>query len=265
MREDQGEIAAAEAGALPPRQLEWADLRGTLHVHSDAADGRASLAELHAAARDLGWEYVGVCDHVRSAAKPRGLDPAGFAAQRRALAALPPRGPRWLHGVEVDVRRDGDLDTGAVRLEDFDFVVAAVHEGFDLDHDAQTQRLLRAVAHPRVTILAHPTGRILLHREPCEADWPAVFSAAAAAGVAVEITCHPQRMDLDGLLAKQARDHGALVHIGPDAHDVIGLEATRLGIGSARRAWLEAAQVLNTKSWEEVRAHVRNRRDAPAA
>jgi len=265
LREDQGEIAAAEAGTLPQQLIETADVRGTLHVHTDAADGRASLTDLCAAAQARGWQYLGICDHARNAAKPRGLDAAGFAAQRRAIAALPSQGLHVFHGVEVDVLPDGRLDIADDQLAAFDFVIAAVHSGFDLDHDAQTRRLLKAIAYPRVTVLAHPTGRILLHREPCEADWPAVFAAAVAAGVAVEITCHPQRMDMDGLLAKQARDHGALVHVGPDAHDVAGLDDMRLGIGSARRAWLEPRQVLNTWTLEEVRAHVQSRRSAPSA
>lgn len=265
LREDQGEIEAAETHALPARLLAPDDLRGVLHVHTDAAGGRSSLAALVRAAATRRWEYIGISDHGPGAPHARGLDAAVFERQRRDLEKLATQhGIRILHGVECEIRADGSLDLDASVLQQFDFVIAGAHAGFDLDREAQTRRLVRAIENPCTTILAHPTGRILLQRDACDADWPAVFEAAARHGVALEIDAHPQRMDLDGLLAKQAREHGAIVCIGPDAHDVDGLGNVTHGVGSARRAWLEPRGVLNAWSLNDLDAHLRARRSQRA-
>lgn len=265
LREDQGEIEAAEAQALPSRLLSPDDLRGVLHVHTGAAGGRSSLEALVRAAAARGWEYVGISDHGPGAPHTRGLDAAGFERQRRDLDKLATKHDiRILHGVECEIGADGSLDLDASVLQQFDFVIAGAHAGFDLDREAQTRRLVGAIENPCTTILAHPTGRILLQRDACDADWPAVFEAAARHGVALEIDAHPQRMDLDGLLAKQAREHDALLCIGPDAHDAEGLGNVAHGIGSARRAWLEPQGVLNAWPLADLEAHLRTRRSRSA-
>src|SRR5262245_1242833 len=212
MREDRGEIEAAEVGELPGRLVEADDLRGAFHVHTSASDGRASLEAMARAARDLGWEYLGIADHGPGAAWAHGLDAARQSEQRRDVErvrqTLP--GLRVFHGIECDIRPDGSLDADDAMLASFDFVIAAPHSALHLGRDEQTRRLLQALSHPRVMVLAHPTGRILMHRQACDADWPVVFEAAAQHGVVIEITCHPQRMDVDGALAHAAREKGAL-------------------------------------------------------
>jgi DNA polymerase (family 10) len=254
LREDQGEIEAAAAGGLPARLIELADLRGAFHVHTTASDGRDTLAAMVRAARDLGWEWIGISDHGPGAVWAQGLDRARFAAQRRDIERVRKEvaGIRVLHGVEAEILPDGSLDVDAAGIADGDFVVAAVHSGFHLGRDDQTRRLVRAVENPRTTLLAHPTGRVLLRRPGYEVDLAAVLAAAARHGVAVEIDAHPQRMDLDGRGARLARDHGALVCISPDAHVVAGLADLRYGVGLARRGWLEPQHVVNVWTGERV-------------
>jgi len=263
LREDQGEIDAAESGSLPRRLVELEDLKGAFHVHTTDSDGRDSLVTMVRAARELGWEYVGISDHSQSAVYARGLDLQRLAAQRQAVAALAGTVPgiRVFHGIESDILPDGRLDYEDEVLSQFDFVIAAVHSAFNLSRDAQTQRLLRAVANPHTTILGHPTGRILLRRPGYEVDLPAVLEAAAQHGVVVEIDAHPQRLDVDGAAARLARDKGALLCISPDAHAVAGLGDLRYGVGTARRGWLEPRHVLNTRSAAELEAYLKHRRE----
>ena len=264
MREDRGEIEAAETDAMPRRLLELSDLRGAFHVHTDAGDGRDSLEALVRAAHARGWEYIGIADHGPAAAWAHGLDTKRFDAQRRAVDALRKRLPqiRILHGVEAGIQPDGSLDLEDTALAQFDFVIAALHTALHLGRDEQTTRIRRAVTNPRVTFLAHPTGRILLERPGCDADWREVFAAAAEHGVVVEITAHPYRMDVDGLNAALAREQGALLAIAPDAHDVAGLGHVEYGVGSARRGWLEPGHVLNTRSAHDIEAFLRRLRES---
>jgi DNA polymerase (family 10) len=266
MREDRGEIEAAETGDLPARLVEASDVRGAFHVHTAASDGRAGLEAMVRAARDRGWEWIGIADHGPGAPWARGLDAAGLASQRREIervqAAVP--GIRVFQGVECDIRADGALDLDDAALLRLDFVIAAVHGALHLGRDDQTRRLLRAIEHPRVTILGHPTGRVLLHESGCEAEWPAVFEAAARRGVLIEIDAHPQRMDVDGTLAHSARERGATLCIGLDAHDVEGLANVDLGIGMARRGWLEPRHLIDTQSVAEVDAYLQRHRKGTA-
>jgi len=162
------------------------------------------------------------------------------------------------------VLADGRLDADDGMLAECDFVIAAFHAGFQLSREDQTRRLLGAIDHPRTTILGHPTSRILLHRRGIEADWQVIFEAAARHGVVVEIDSHPQRMDLDGMGARAARDKGALLCISPDAHDVAGLAAVRYGVGLARRGWIGPQDVLNTQSFEAVQARLRQHHGSAA-
>lgn len=267
MREDRGEIEAAETSELPAALLQPGDLRGAFHVHTDAGDGRDSLEVVVRAAVARGWQYIGISDHGPDAAWARGLDAKRFEVQRRAIQALQKQLPqiRILHGVEAGVLADGTLDLPSAMLESFDFVIAAVHAALHLGRDEQTKRLCRVVANPQVTFLAHPSGRILLERPGCDADWREVFTAAATHGVVVELTAHPYRMDIDGLNAALAREQGALVAVAPDAHDAAGLANVEYGVGSARRGWLEARHVLNTRTAAEIEEFLRRRRTSGGA
>ena len=266
MREDQGEIEAALHGGVPKNLLALSDLKGALHVHTTASDGRDSLESLVTGAVALGWQYIGISDHAAGSLRPTGLDAAKLAAQRREIEQLRRRLPQIgiLHGIEVEVLADGRLDADDGMLAECDFVIAAFHAGFQLSREDQTRRLLGAIDHPRTTILGHPTSRILLHRRGIEADWQVIFEAAARHGVVVEIDSHPQRMDLDGMGARAARDKGALLCISPDAHDVAGLAAVRYGVGLARRGWIGPQDVLNTQSFEAVQARLRQHHGSAA-
>jgi DNA polymerase (family 10) len=259
LREDEGEIEAAESDSLPRRLLTLEDLRGTFHVHTQASDGRDSLEGAVRAARDRGWEYIGISDHSHSSG---GMQRDAALAQIEEVARVARRLPGIciLHGIEVEIRPDGSLDEPADMLRRFDFVIAAVHDHLELGRDEQTQRLLRALENPYVSILAHPTSRILFERPAIDVDLAAVFDAAARHGVAVEINGQPKRMDPDGALIRTARDRGALLCVNPDAHDVPGLAHVEYGVGLARRGWLEPHQVLNTRDAAGIDAYLVERR-----
>jgi len=260
LREDEGEIEAAASGALPARLLESGDLRGAFHVHTQYSDGRDSLLDMVEAASARGWQYVGISDHSQSS-RARGMSAGRVLEQLAELDRLAGRrlGIRVFRGIEAEVGLDGELDTDADLLRRFDFVIAAVHEGLDLDRETQTRRLLRVLANPFTTILAHPTSRRLFERGGIDVDLAAVFDAAAKRGVAIEINAQPQRMDPDGSLIRQARERGAAFCVDPDAHDVAALANVDLGVGLARRGWLGPGNVLNTWDAERMADHLQRR------
>jgi len=260
MREDRGEIETAEVGELPGRLVEVRDIRGALHARTRAGAGRDTLQAMVAGARARGWEWLGIADAGPRMTWARGLDAKRLAAQRRDIAGVQAKDLRVFHGVECDIDADGALDLPDEVLAQLDFVIAAIHGSLQLGRDHQTQRILRAIENPHVRVLGHPTSRILLERAGIEADWPVIFAAAAERGVLIEIDAHPQRMDVDGTLAHSAREQGALVCIGVDAHDVAGLDHVEYGIGMARRGWLEPAHVFDTRSAADVEAYF-SRRD----
>ncbi len=248
LREGEGEVAAAASGALP-ELLEERDVAGAVHVHTTDSDGTASLDEMAAAAASLGWSLLGIADHSQAAAYAHGLDAARLRAQGEAIAARNAAGgtPLLLRGVEADILADGALDLpDGVPL---DFVVASVHSSFRQSSEAQTTRLMRAVARGRGTILGHPTGRLLLAREGYQVDLEAVLQAAAASGAAVEINAHPFRLDLDWRWVRRARALGVPISIGPDAHEPSGLADVHWGVGTARKGWATARDVLNARPW----------------
>jgi DNA polymerase (family 10) len=261
LREDAGEIEAAERGALP-RLVERRDIRGILHVHSNWSDGRATLEEMIRAAASAGYAYVGISDHSRTAAYARGLKIEDVARQRAEIETLRARTPgiRILHGIESDILPDGSLDYPEEVLKEFDFVIGSVHSGFTMAGAEMTRRVVRAVENPFLTILGHPTGRLLLGRDAFAIDLDAVIAAAAASGAAIEINASPHRLDLDAVKARQAKEAGVAVSINPDAHDVDGIADVEYGVDTARRAWLEAADVLNARPWEEIAERVERRR-----
>ncbi|RFC41384.1 MAG: DNA polymerase (family 10), partial [Verrucomicrobia bacterium] len=245
LREGLGETRAAMSGELP-HLVTAHDLRGVLHCHSQYSDGGAAIAELAGAAQARGWSYLGISDHSQSSFYAGGLTTESLAKQHDEIDALNARLTdfRVLKGVEADILPCGRVDYPVDVLDRFDYVIASVHSRFGMDEAQMTHRVLKALDDPHVTILGHPTGRLLLTREPYAIDMNAVLERAARSGVAVELNADPHRLDLDWRLCRTARDHGTLIEIGPDAHSVDGLENIHLGIGMARKGWLSAADVL---------------------
>jgi len=264
LREGQGEIEAAERGELPAL-VEERDLLGAIHVHTTESDGRDSLEDMVAAAAGAGYRYVAITDHSQTAAYAGGLTPERVLAQREAIRALRPRFPdlRIFHGTEADILSDGSIDFGDEFLGNFDLVVASIHSRFGLPPEEQTRRLIRAVRNPMVSILGHPTGRLLLSREGAAADMEAVIDAAAESGCALEINSNPRRLDLDWRLCRRAVAKGALLSIDPDAHSVGEISLARYGVGIARKGWVTAAATLNTRGPRELEAWLEARRGGP--
>ncbi|HYH63406.1 MAG TPA: DNA polymerase/3'-5' exonuclease PolX [Urbifossiella sp.] len=263
LREDTGEMEAAEAKALP-RLLEYGDLRGVFHNHTTYSDGSASLEEMALAAKALGWEYFGVGDHSQSLAVARGMPPSVVRKQWDEIDAVNARltGVRILKGIESDILQDGSLDYPDELLAGFDYVVGSVHTHFGMTEAEQTERVCRALAHPALTMLGHATGRLLLKREGYKIDLEEVLKTAARFGKMVEINANPYRLDLDWVHAKRAKALGVQLVINPDAHSPGQLGLTRYGVDVARRGWLEAKDVFNTRSLAEVQAELARRKRA---
>jgi len=254
LREDTGELEAARRGELP-KLIELADLKGDLHSHTNATDGRNTLREMALAAKAAGLEYLAITDHSRRLTMAHGLDPQRLAKQIAEIDELNRslKGITLLKGIEVDILEDGTLDLPDSILAKLDLVVGAVHSKFDLARAKQTARILKAMENPHFSILAHPTGRLIEEREPYEVDMLAVVRKAKRLGVALELNAHPDRLDLTDTHCRVAKDEGALVAIGSDAHGVDGFEVLKYGVGQARRGWLEKKDVLNARGLAELR------------
>lgn len=265
LREGLGESVAAVDGSLPSLVTE-ADLRGALHCHSQYSDGGATIAELAAAARARGWRYLGISDHSQSAFYSGGLTVETLARQHDEIDAINATYAdfRVLKGIEADILPCGRVDYPEAVLDRCDYVIASVHSRFGMNAAQMTERVCKALDDPHVTILGHPTGRLLLTREPYAIDMDTVLAHAASRGVAVELNADPHRLDLDWRLCRTARAHGALVAIGPDAHSVDGLDNIALGIGMARKGWLAAADVLNARELPALQGFVAGRRTGVA-
>lgn len=261
MREGLDEIERAAAGPLPSL-IEDVDLRGTFHVHSTWSDGTASLEGMARAAAALGWEYLGIADHSRSAAYAGGMSVEQVREQWAEIDAWNARGEApWLFkGIESDILVDGALDYPDELLIGFDFVVASVHSRFRLPREEMTARIVRAVRHPCTTFLGHPTGRLLLAREGYEVDLDAVLDAADEAGVIVELNANPHRLDLDWRVLRARLPRNKRTSIHPDAHSPQGLEDVLWGVHAARKAGARAADVLNCEPLSKVREHFDGRR-----
>jgi DNA polymerase (family 10) len=263
LRENRGEIEAAERRMLP-RLIERQDLQGDVHMHTTATDGRADAETMARAARDAGLRYIAITDHSQALAMANGLNEAQALAHARDVRGLNQRpefdGFTALAGIECDIRPDGTLDLAPECLAELDYVVASVHSAFNQEEAQMTDRLLRAIACPYVDTVGHPTGRLILKREPYRFDVDRVFAAAAAAGVAMEINCQADRLDLDEDHARRARAHGIPLIVASDAHSPAALGGLRWGINVARRAWLEAEDVSNTKPVDAFRSALRRNR-----
>ncbi|MDQ3997254.1 MAG: DNA polymerase/3'-5' exonuclease PolX, partial [Gemmatimonadota bacterium] len=261
LRERADDLDAAERGEIPTL-VEYGDIRGVLHCHSNFSDGAATIEEMAGAARARGWSYVGISDHSESAFYAGGVSRDRILEQHeqidRVNATLD--GVRVLKGVEADILADGRVDYDEDFLERFDYVIGSIHSRFAMDEAAMTARVLTALDNPHLTILGHPTGRLLLTREPYAIDMHAVLEKAGAVGVAVELNADPHRLDLDWRLLRTAKARRVAVEIGPDAHSTHALDNTAIGVGIARKAWLEASDVLNARNVEDVLAFARARR-----
>jgi DNA polymerase (family 10) len=251
LRENRGEIEAAIAGTLP-ELIELADLRGDLQMHTDVTDGRHTALQMARAAKALGREYIAITEHSKAVTVARGLDDAGILERAAELRRLRVPGLRVLAGVEVDIRRDGSLDLEPQTLRQLDVVVASVHSYLNLPRGEMTRRVIRAVESGLIHVLGHPTGRILNVRELIEVDLKAVIQACVRHGVALEINAHPERLDLNDVNAKLAKEMGARFVISTDAHSTDELGLLRYGVGVARRAWLTKEDVLNTLPVERL-------------
>jgi DNA polymerase (family 10) len=261
LRESMGEIEAAARRELPDL-VTFDDLRGVLHCHSDYSDGSATIEEMANAAKERGWDYIGISDHSESAFYAGGLKRDKILRQHEEIDRLNAQmnGFRILKGIEADIMADGRLDYDAQILDRFEYVIGSIHSRFSMDGEAMTKRVLAALDDPHLTILAHPTGRLLLSREPYPIDVEAVLEKAVEVGVAVELNADPHRLDLDWRYCRQGKELGATIGIGPDAHSTAGLDNVHFGIGMARKAWLEAGEILNTRSADDVLAFARKRR-----
>ncbi|HKA56407.1 MAG TPA: DNA polymerase/3'-5' exonuclease PolX [Candidatus Binatia bacterium] len=260
LREDHGEVDAARHNALP-RLVTLGDIRGNLHMHSRWTDGAQTIEEMARACKELGYEYCAITDHSQSTRVAGGLDAAGFKKQWQEVEQVRRRldGITLLAGIEVDILPDGSLDLPDDVLEAFDIVVASVHSHLQMPQPEITRRILKAVAHPAVDILAHPTERLLNKREPMAADIEAVLRAAKEHGVAVELNAQPDRLDLNDVQVRRARELGVKVAINSDAHSTENLRFMRYGVDQARRGWLEKRDVLNTMGWQEFRRWLQRR------
>lgn len=261
LRENRGEVEASVKGALP-RLVTLEDIRGDLQMHSTWSDGKVSLEEMALACLARGYEYAAITDHSQAMAMVQGLTPQRAREQWAEVEEVRERvqGIEILKSAEVDILKDGTLDLPDEILEGLDLVVVSVHSFMDQDKTTMTERVLRAIRHPSVDILAHPTGRLLNRREPFEMDVEAVLTAAAEFGVAVELNANPNRLDLSDVHVLRAKELGVKVVISTDAHSPKGLENMRFGVDQARRGWLEAGDVLNTMPAADFTAWLQRRK-----
>ncbi|MGD0829162.1 MAG: DNA polymerase/3'-5' exonuclease PolX, partial [Desulfobaccales bacterium] len=253
LREDRGEIEAAQQGRLP-RLITLADIKGDLHTHTRATDGRNTLEEMAQAARELGYQYLAITNHSKRVSMVHGYDARDLAAEMDQIDRLNAKlqGIVVLKAIEMDILEDGSLDLPDEILKELDLTVCAVHYNFNLSREEMTGRIIRAMDNPYFNILAHPSGRLIQRREPYEVDMERLMLAAKERGCFMELDAQPDRLDLVDIHCNLAKDLGVKVAISTDAHSIADFNFMRLGIGQARRGWLEAADVLNTRPWPQL-------------
>src|SRR5215813_4082907 len=261
LRENWGEFEAAEEHSLP-KLIEKENLRGAFHCHTTASDGHNSIEEMAEAARELGLEYLGIADHSRSSVQGHGIAADKLLEQVGTIRKLNKKfnGFRLFVGIECDILRDGKLDFDDEILAELDFVIVSIHSVFNLSEAEMTKRVVRAMGNPFATILAHPTGRLLLKREPYSIDIPAVLEAAAATGTWIELNAAPKRLDLDWRWWPLAKAKGVKCVINPDAHRTERLQDLWFGIGIARKGWLTKDDVVNCLPLAKIEKALRTKR-----
>jgi DNA polymerase (family 10) len=255
LRENRGELKAARDGELP-ELLRLEDLRGELHCHTVASDGRNTISEMAAAARERGYEYIAITDHSATHGFGNDVQPDELRRQIERIHELDGTidGIRLLAGSEVNVLPDGSLDYDDELLGELDWIVGSLHSSFRMEEQEMTERMIRAMEHPLVDAIGHPTGRLIERREPYALDVHAVAEAAARTGTFLEINGNPNRRDLNDVNARMAAEAGVTISIDSDAHGAETLGNVRYGVATARRAWLTAGNVANTRSWAELDA-----------
>jgi DNA polymerase (family 10) len=251
LRESRGELEAAREGTLP-ELIEQDDIRGDLHMHTTLSDGHASVVEMAEAARELGYEYVAITDHSASHGFGNDVQPDALLRRAEEIRALPDLGITVLAGTESNVLPDGTLDYADEVLEQLDWVIASLHTSFRLSEKEQTERMLRAMEHPLVDMIGHPTGRLIERREAYALDLDRVIAKAVETGTFLEINANPDRRDLNDVYARAAAEAGVTLVVNSDAHWPRTLKNMRYGVATARRAWLTAEQVGNTRPWPEL-------------
>jgi DNA polymerase (family X) len=251
LRENRGELEAAREDRLP-ELIELGDIRGDLHMHTTLSDGHASVEEMAGAARELGYEYIAITDHSASHGFGDDVQPDALLQRLEEIRALPDLGITVLAGTETNVLPDGSVDYADHVLEQLDWVIASLHTSFRLNEKKQTERMLRAMEHPLVDAIGHPTGRLLERREPYPLDIDRVIAKAVETGTFLEINANPDRRDLNDVYARAAAEAGVTILIDSDAHWPETLRNMRYGVATARRAWLTAANVGNTRPWKEL-------------
>jgi len=261
LREDRGEVEAAKSHSLP-ELIELGDIKGDFHIHTDASDGRASIAEMAQAAKKLGYKFICVTDHSKSSAIANGLSAKELAEQIKQIHKLNGtlRGITILAGAEVDILADSSLDFDDKLLADLDFVIASIHSGMGSAREKVTARTLKAMDNPYVNCIAHPTARLIGQREPMDIDIAAVIKHAAETHTALEVNAHPYRLDLKDVHCKMAIEAGVKLAIGTDAHSVEGLGLMGFGVATAARGWVTKADVLNTLSLAKIKAWAKAKR-----
>ena len=251
LRENRGELEAARARRLP-ELIELGDIRGDLHMHTTLSDGHASVEEMAEAARELGHEYIAITDHSATHGFGNDVQPGALLARMEEIRSLPDLGIQVLAGTETNVLPDGSLDYRDDVLEQLDWVVASLHTSFRLSEKKQTERMLRAMEHPLVDAIGHPTGRLIESREPYPLDVDRVIAKAVETGTFLEINANPDRRDLNDVYARAASEAGVMIVVNSDAHWPRTLANMRYGVATARRAWLTAERVANTRPWKEL-------------
>jgi DNA polymerase (family 10) len=261
LRENQGEVEASEIHQLP-RLIEERDIKGIFHIHSFYSDGKNSIRSMAQASKKMGFSYIGLSDHSQSAHYAGGLTLEKLKKQWKEVDQVNQEmdGLTLFKGIESDILPDGSLDYEEAILKQFDFVIASIHSHFNMSREEMTQRVIKAIRNPYTTILAHPTGRLLLAREPYAIDMMRIIDEASRSGVAIELNAHPYRLDIDWRWCKEAKEKGVKIAINPDAHDEEGLRDTYYGVGIGRKGWLEPGDILNAMDSEETKTFLERRK-----